>query len=128
MTPQEAYDGIRAWFTRPGAVRAVDGGVCGGVCAYRGDRDPASPRRCAAGCLLPDELYRPTMEMQPVDELPVFKKFLGPAFDFVREAQGRHDCAYTVEGFIERLDALAGEYGLKVPRRHEPPYEELCGG
>lgn len=62
MTTQEAYERMRVYFSRPGAKRALAPGHWTDddepVCVYRTPDGDA----CAAGCLIPDELYTPAIE------------------------------------------------------------------
>lgn len=108
MTEQEAYDGIRAYFSREGAelARTPDGD-----CVYRGDNDPTSPIRCAAGCLIPDDLYDPDWEGLCSKNISFD---FGAAADFVLQAQTCHDAAFDVPDFLRRLDKVAREYGLTL--------------
>lgn len=52
-TPQWVYDRVKAHLLKQGR-KALQGNRC----AYRGDENTA----CAAGCLIRDDLYQPTME------------------------------------------------------------------
>lgn len=136
MTTQEAYEIIRAHFTKPGAELAQIDGISddspyGGTCFYRENLDPKSERRCAFGVLIPDEIYHPSMEgtgaLGLLRQWPILRERLGilytPDFSerndsslesFVARAQSTHDCAINVELFIKDLDELAVELGLKV--------------
>lgn len=136
MTTQEAYEGMREFFSRPEAVPAKSADAC----HYRFDPskvpagyDPdmadkrvaeahygAAPLRCAFGCLIPDELYRP--EMEGVWALALIEGGqLGTMFDeaddnFIAKAQRLHDDYDTVtaQDFVRKLDWLAKEFGLEV--------------
>ena len=125
MTAQDAYEGIHAYFSQPDAqlARGSDGN-----CYYR------SPlgRRCAVGCLIPDEIYEDSFETQSFVSLWVHNKeirnlFPGDQssrlFNFLVEAQNLHDGdivrgvgreVTTAEEFISALDDLAHRYDLKV--------------
>lgn len=133
MTTQEAYEAIRAYFTRPGAKIAIDPEE---GCVYRGDGNPNSDCRCAFGCLIPDDLYRPSFEgvnvIRVLEIEPKLAKHLGEVAttsqgnSFLIDAQARHDNSmYDYNGnrvsneealanFITRLDALAKTHGLRV--------------
>lgn len=123
MTTQEAYEKIRAYFSRDGAdlaYEAYDDGAR--KCLYR----TADGRKCAVGCLIPDELYRPRFEGNAVDgivntedaalrELLNGKSVEGARkLTFLVEAQEAHDGSMSVREFIERLDELAAEHNLNV--------------
>ena len=59
MTTQEAYDDIRAYFTRPGAKLAVGSSnnpnPFGPPCKYRTEDGD----QCAVGCLIPEAALLP---------------------------------------------------------------------
>lgn len=90
------------WVLTPGG-EDMDG------CRYRSD-DGLS---CAAGCLIPDELYRRHFEGQTVlsNELVVLLELLGHAPEFVRELQKIHDC-FSVKDWPDLLRDVARRYRL----------------
>ena len=103
-TAREIYDYVRAHLLRQG-VRSMNGSTC----AYRGDNGTS----CAAGCLIPDELYRPEMEYLPVGELVVHDHV--PAswsthVDLLSRLQTIHDLDAPAD-WSAKLDALARERG-----------------
>lgn len=128
MDVTEAYDGIRAWFTRPDAVYGFElypeeiesytGSA--GHCVYRAGKDPSSQVRCAVGCLIPDEVYRPEWDecggssFIDIDELARLLEMDQDAVRFLRNAQHEHDdCARDgapMPVFIEALDKLYEGY------------------
>ena len=72
------------------------GGVRDTMCVYRGNSDPASEKRCAAGCLIPDDLYDPMMEGKSFCLGPEYWEKVRDLFtldgvEFVRSAQNHHD-------------------------------------
>jgi hypothetical protein len=118
MTTQEAYESIRAYFTRPGAQLAKKEN---GFCSYRLDTS-SGVAKCAVGCLIPDDLYNYKMEDVRVGVLirqfpelnPIFE---GVSIAFLENAQWAHDATETedVEEFIEELDRVAlYKHQLKV--------------
>lgn len=62
MTITEAYQQMREYFSRPEARLAKKDG---GGCEYRTDDN----RKCAVGCLIPDNLYAPQIEGLWAEEL-----------------------------------------------------------
>ena len=132
MTAQEAYDQIRAYFSREDAKLAKTN-TPGRTCWYRIGKEASGPG-CAVGCLIPDELYDPHLDnlndgsgladvLQNAEEgdevCEKVVEFLGiresdDLFDFLQSAQFAHDGALTVEAFFESLDRHATEAGLKV--------------
>lgn len=121
MTPQEAYEQIRAWFSKPDAQLAWD--TESGGCVYRGNSDPHSPLRCAVGCLIPDDKYKPSFEhcglRQPGDDLDGgmvvanadLRRFLSAAQD-VHDHYASLDA--TTEEFLVELDTVAERHGLEL--------------
>ena len=118
MNTQQAYENVRAYFTRPGAELATVAVEEGALeCVYRGDDDPASPLRCAAGSIIPDEEYRPEFEGKSAlsiwQAVPTFRD---SEIDrhFLTAAQEAHDGSSYVAQFVGLLDNLAAEFGLEV--------------
>lgn len=129
MTTQEAYEQIRNWFSREGAVfgvkRSGNKEMGGSMCVYRLDGDVKSPVRCAAGCLIPDELYSPDFENVVIDSLlttaePLRNFFKNVNVRFLTHAQSLHDRyasdgSISVSTFLIDLDQLAKQHNLQVP-------------
>lgn len=125
MTLQEAYEAIRKYFTRPGAVLASDGDRC----VYLSEHTGA---KCAVGCLIPSGLYDPGIEGMNAEEAlerlkrrkpAKFAKVFGGGTEddsdllylFLERAQDAHDCnSSTVEEFVLHLDRIAEYSGLDV--------------
>lgn len=139
MTKQEAYEKMREFFSRPGAVLAVERMTHNPdkfKCVYRGGAEATSPVRCAIGCLIPDEQYDPwfdehgditgkgILDLDEAGRLPAviedsiqacgYDDFL----DFLETCQSAHDRIGINQGttgaFVRDLDAIAERYGLKV--------------
>ena len=101
LTRQQAYEHIRHYFTRPGAKLSRGHGGC----YYR---HPDDGRKCAVGCLIPDELYKPDMERRSascvlVHDLDWDRNLVV----FLSDAQVAHDGAEDVGDFLVKLDELA---------------------
>lgn len=125
MNPnQEAYEKIRADFSRPGAKF---GWTEEYGCVYRKGQVANSPVRCSIGDLIRDEDYEPSWDGPMGGELikiqkhfPVsFSKLLGKYdYKFLYSVQCAHDTAALMKNslasFIARLDEVAALYGLKV--------------
>lgn len=115
MTTQEAYDKMRAWFTKPGAQLAKDER---GLCCYRLNGRRNAKVRCAAGCLIPDRLYDREFEGHDTDVLyddPDLASIFGCVDrEFLQQAQETHDGAKTVAEFLSQLDEDAAAFGLEV--------------
>lgn len=112
MTGQEVFDRVVAHLRAQGE-KAISGT---GLCLYRG----ADGRKCAVGCLIPDELYTPAVEGEAVDG-PYMK-------DLLREIGVRQDLALGLQQVHDRfpvcrwewaLERLAVRYGLA----YTPPAE-----
>lgn len=113
MTPQEMFDT---------AVRGVlqQGGSSNehGLCMYRS----RTGRKCAAGWLLPDDLYDENMERTTVSGLRQFDKIAGEHINFVISLQRVHDLStyssFNDEEFLnffrERAFKFANQYSLST--------------
>jgi len=115
VTTQEAYERMRVFFSRPNARIAL---TEGGTCVYRGEDDPASPLRCAVGCLIPDDQYHYSFEGEAIYDEIVAKV---PAIqdvdiDFLLQAQESHDASASPIQFIGNLDAIADDWDLNIAR------------
>lgn len=104
MTIEKAYQGMKEYFSRPGAE------ICmiNGSCVYR---NPHNDTKCAVGCLIPDEQYNERMEGLPasevVTEIGWHEKRL---LDFLDDAQQAHDNNYHAVEFVEELDKIYEKY------------------
>lgn len=87
-----------------------------GTCAYR----TKSGLMCAAGCLIPDELYNKEFEGQGVGSEPLSILFenLGHDIDLVSYLQLVHDY-YSVKEWEEQFKVVAKKHKLtyRKPRR-----------
>jgi hypothetical protein len=134
LSRQKAYERVRAHFTQPGVEYGLDGKGADKNCAYRGNKDPKSPRRCAIGVLISNTAYPRVNEYDFADDA-LRKAGFDVEFDglgrFAHDLQRVHDdCAMSRAGrtrlgtaryralpmksFIKRLDEFAAEHGLKV--------------
>lgn len=116
FTKQDTFDIVVAHLRQQGARsirRLTREEVAGGVdmnCLYR---DRKHNRMCAAGVLIPENRYRPTMETTRADmgDVRVVLSNLGHDPGFVRELQLIHD--YNKPSRWEpKFRALAKEHGL----------------
>lgn len=145
MTPpvpanaQEAYEFIRAFFIKQGTYGYYYDEVEGvGSCCYR----TVKGKKCAAGCLIPDEIYDAAydddgvartvgaaIEGKFVDQTIGYHETLKEIFNgedpvghekllFISGAQEIHDNharqGLTIASFIHDLDWLAEKKGLAV--------------
>ena len=90
MTNQEFYDKT----VRHLVDQQVQAWKEGDGCVYRLDHAPDKPLMCAAGCHIPDHLYRPDMEgnniTNVVKDEPKLKPFF-PDLDLAQQLQMVHD-------------------------------------
>lgn len=100
------------------------------VCAYRGE----GCTKCAVGYLVSDSNYTERMEEKPCDEAVVLDalentlnaELSDTHVQMLIDLQRLHDNQYhkmldnpehsTIELFVKRVQAIAGEYGLIIPR------------
>lgn len=107
---QETFDTVIAHLRKQGCAARYQGS-----CKYR---EPYSEKKCAAGCLIPDDKYDPHYEGMSVKggdgaTTPVGKLIasLGHDIDFVYELQTVHD--HTGPKFWEReFKRIADHRGL----------------
>lgn len=151
MDTQQAYEMMRVYLTRPGALRAVGDK---GNCMYE-TRVNGELHRCAIGCILPLSALDSTAVVEEVSgdepqagamvELRDFQGGILSLFEqnfdlssldnvdlgFLEVAQGIHDkgSSWVLNKFnVALLDAAAADYGLKVVNDDAPvgaPREEL---
>lgn len=114
MTNQEAYEAIRAYFTRPRARLAKD---ADGGCFYRWGGRRTARTKCAVGCLIPNDQYDPDFEgcsaYLLVPKVPVLADINR---DFLERVQNAHDVSDDVAEFLTRLDKVARSYGVETAR------------
>lgn len=111
-TVQEAYEAIKSYFSREGAILARnDAEESEYACVYRGVID-GQQVKCAVGCLIPDELYWPEMEGSMAESVIARLGWHGDDLvKFLSYAQGLHDFdAEDVGDFLDRLESLAKQY------------------
>lgn len=111
MTKKEACDRIIEYFSRPGAVLAVDDQ---NHCYYR--MPDGSGHACAVGCLIPDDQYNTIMDdlrgdSQDVREL--VDNGLVSCIDcsmlcFLSMIQENHDGAASVDAFLDYMYSIRG--------------------
>jgi len=72
-------------------------------------------RKCAVGCLIPDQLYDPAWEGKRVEELPISRLFGDVSLRVLKAMQFVHDKMNTDlwEGEFARI---AEDYGLTLPK------------
>jgi hypothetical protein len=115
MTKQEIFDTVAFHLIKQGKKSANDRGIC----LYR------SPGglKCAVGCLIPDEVYWPSMEGRSVSRLLGCYdglKFLRPFKAILNDLQQAHD-APTIpkdmvwtDAVVLRLRKIAEKYNLST--------------
>lgn len=113
MTHQEIFNKVYLGLKSQGFQQSWDSSL--ELCAYRGD----DGLKCAAGWLIPDELYNPEFEGSAVSQLVKRSGKADPSklFDdtaFVSQLQAIHDCFKN--SMQERLEKFAEENGLEVPK------------
>jgi hypothetical protein len=126
MNTQQAYEYMRTYLTREGAVQATDKD---GSCMYETVMGARGLQRCAVGCLLTPETlnqYSERLETTVRDYtgsvLGLFDEFDVPELadvntDFLSKAQDIHDEEHnwnTGKFCVAMLDDLARKFGLEV--------------
>ncbi len=111
LTNQEVFNRVWQNFVVEKAPQSKSEGY---YCLYRGP----DGKKCAAGLLIPDELYQPGFEKRRFSTLPYNITGLVLSPDFVDYVQQAHDDPQesTFSTDIEaRLRRLAAEFRLSVP-------------
>lgn len=112
-TPQEVFDFVTSSVIAQGCQSVeVDG-----MCVYRN----AYGLKCAAGFLIPDELYDPSFEGRIILDLALWSATGLPKthdyLDLARRLQSAHDQEAGRAGFVadftSRANAVAAELGLR---------------
>ena len=111
MELQEIFDKVSAHLLRQGERSVVVDGY--NMCMYRS----AHGLKCAAGCLIPDDVYHPDMEHQPFEDLPkqyaaIEAMFNGKAVQLIQDLQEIHDMEHP-EDWEDALFTLATREGLQ---------------
>jgi hypothetical protein len=123
---QETFDTVVAHLRRQGAKAQIPGSRSGEMTFVF--RAPDG-KHCAAGALIPDELYDPALECTAVggtDEdqhknsnaVTLLIEELGHDIELVKALQAVHDNAALAE-WESKLEQVSAEFGL----RHSPPAE-----
>ena len=130
MNKQEVFNNAWNWFSQPDAKLAKNEAAPEGLnCFYRYPEDQS--RRCAIGCQIPDEIYKP--EMEGIGIVGLFTKFeaVSEHFGFTSysenpersndeeqfliDLQRCHDHAYTTADALEAFRRFAADKGLTIP-------------
>lgn len=115
-TQQETFDTIATHLLKQRKKAEITCSNDGTICAYRG----SDGTKCAAGCLIPDELYTPDAEGLTVVRLmkstlttiePIKAIFAEHDFDLLRELQLVHD-DYPFTRWRDELEAVAVVHNL----------------
>lgn len=93
MTNQEAFDKVLTHLRKQGKAAVGENENSGDTeCLYRSEQADGTVLMCAAGCLLPDELYHRNMEGIAVSDYPeIFVDKLGLDIGLLRQMQSAHD-------------------------------------
>lgn len=120
LTKQKTFDTVYRGLAKQGFERSINGEE---TCVYRGDHH----RKCAAGILIPDELYDPAFENGTINPQPspatkeasrrVTKVMdaLGHDLYFVRDLQRLHDNSYSAADLKLKIQNFARDNDLKIP-------------
>ena len=99
-----------------------------GLCRYRA----ANGRRCAVGCLIPDDKYSPSLEGQSLDlesagELRRVLEEEGHDVNLVRQLQVIHDTV-LIHHWETEFEKLAARYKLDFCRQRQHPRQAMSSG
>lgn len=112
MTPQEIFDKVAAHLLRQGR-KSQSTDEWSTYCLYRGP----DGTKCAVGCLISDEAYKPYLERKGADEQPVLDALaasgiVDPDKTFLRDLQILHD-QFSPKEWEENLSDFAIRHGLQ---------------
>lgn len=109
LSNQKIFDVVYRGLKSQGFERSL---LSDGVtCAYRG----YGGAKCAAGWLIPDELYKEEYEGSTIDNSVDLENYFGRKLEFVMELQTIHDDYETADDMQARLRTFAKHYELKIP-------------
>lgn len=101
MTNREAFDTVKTHLL---TQMEKSRGELGDTCMYRG----TNGRKCAIGCLIPDNEYHPSLEGAAVSSLKL-KCLQGLDRKMLSRLQSIHDI-YRIDQWKGRLDAVEREF------------------
>jgi hypothetical protein len=117
---QETFDTVVAHLRRQGSKAQARDPTSGLItCLYRAP----DGKRCAAGCLIPDNQYEPALELSAVggisennkycsNEVTLLIEELGHDIELVGALQSMHDNS-EVADWETKLEQLATDFGLR---------------
>lgn len=106
ITQQETFDTVVRHLRTQGCKSIADG-----ACMYRGP----DGLKCAVGCLIPDDDYRPEMESQAACALGSVGRLLhdlGHDLSLINALQLVHD-SWNVENWESAFQETADRFGLR---------------
>lgn len=110
MNRQEAFNIVYLGLAAQGFRQSI----VNGTCMYRGH----GGRKCAAGLVIPDALYGPTMEGKSIDIVIDHTRGLGHfrrLIPILRDLQVIHDENDNPEEMRAELERMARNLKLKIP-------------
>ncbi len=116
MTPQEIFDYVSEFLLKQGGKSTLENGVC----AYRSSD---GTRKCAVGCLIPDECYVKDIEEITIEEIttrPAYVHLNLPDYfkeniDLLKALQNCHDFCFTdKEDLIKNLGQVSVLFNLNT--------------
>jgi hypothetical protein len=128
FSKQETFDIVARALAAQGRPSRQEGpdSPAGGRCAYRGD----GGTKCAAGWLIPDDVYSPDMEghFATSPEIADVLAAEGHDYHLAEDLQDAHDAASAenratgqpwLPGWADRMRRLAGRQGLSTAVLYE---------
>lgn len=106
MSAQELFEKVANHLLKQGAKSYLTGGQFS-ACAYRGTEE----RMCAAGILIPDEVYLRKFECFRWEALIAYDNFPKEHYQLIVRLQNVHD-TYGVPLWREQLIKVAAEFKL----------------
>lgn len=108
MTNQEIFDIVYKGLRSQKFERSMLSD--GETCAYRGCNG-----KCAAGWIIPDELYKEEYEGNIIYNVIELSNFLGNKVNFINRLQEIHDESEEPHIMKNKLKEFAEQYDLRIP-------------
>lgn len=87
-------------------------------CRYRSETDRGKTNGCAIGCMIPDDMYHPSIENLAITgaykRVPALRDWFSTVdIGLLRQLQSAHDAHFDI--FAEVLKGIAEEFKLEYP-------------
>jgi hypothetical protein len=122
MTPQEIFEKVLEGISSQGYKKSES---ITGRCMYRGPNG----LKCAAGHLIPDEMYNPMMESKGI--IYLINEFKMPNYfcsnsELIYKLQVWHDFYLDcISNAYDRLKEISEQYNVEIPEKYKKELEAM---